>query len=134
MLSYVLLVLTVVWYQSGYAYLIATRLGLLSRENRKLFLFRRLTLVVLTMAKHPRKRQKTHSSLPLGDGNNARLEMLLDEESKDDEERRLESMLFGVKYVPRGKGKGKELDDSEEDEDALDFGGRGMDHLLDNDV
>jgi len=86
------------------------------------------------MTKHPRKRQKTQASLPLGDSDNARLEMLLDDESKDDEERRLESMLFGVKYVPRGKGKGKEPDDSEEGEDALDLGGRGMDHLLDNDV
>ena len=117
--------------------MIATRLGFLSRENRKLFLFHRLTLVVftsITMAKHPRKRQKTHSSLPLGDSNNARLEMLLDEESKDDEERRLESMLFGVKYIPRGKGKGKEPDDGEEGGDASIFGGRGMDHLLDNDV
>jgi U3 small nucleolar RNA-associated protein 18 len=87
------------------------------------------------MGKHPRKRQKTNaSSMPLGDGDNARLEMLLDDESKDDEERRLESMLFGVKYVPRGKGKSKEPDDGEEGGDALDFGGRGMDHLLDNDV
>ncbi|KIK02674.1 hypothetical protein K443DRAFT_677402 [Laccaria amethystina LaAM-08-1] len=87
------------------------------------------------MGKHPRKRQKTNaSSMPLGDGDNARLEMLLDDESKDDEERRLESMLFGVKYVPRGKGKSKEPDDGEEGGDALDFGGRGMDHLLDNDL
>lgn len=63
--------------------------------------------------------------------------MLLDEESKDDEERRLESLLFGVKYVPRGEDKGKYKDitmNHDEDEDEDDQGGRGLQHLLDQDV
>ena len=67
----------------------------------------------------------------------ARLDLLLDDESKDDEERRLESMLFGVKYVPSEKGKGKMKSTSvEEDEemDDLEGEGRGLQHLLDQDV
>lgn len=64
--------------------------------------------------------------------------MLLDDESKDDEERRLESLLFGVKYVPRegGKGKMKENSDDEyeSDEDLEEEGGRGLQHLMDQDV
>ncbi|CAK5268602.1 unnamed protein product [Mycena citricolor] len=44
------------------------------------------------MPKHPRKRQKTvDASLELE---------LLDDSQKDDEERRLENVLFGTKYVP----------------------------------
>ncbi|KIJ97149.1 hypothetical protein K443DRAFT_681715 [Laccaria amethystina LaAM-08-1] len=80
------------------------------------------------MAKHPRKRQKTHTSLPLGDSDNARLEMLLNDESNDDEERRLDYAIW-CQVRSSGKGGGKE-DDSEKGEDALDFGGQGMDHLL----
>lgn len=68
----------------------------------------------------------------------ARLELLLDEESKDDEERRLESLLFGVKYVPKQKGKGKMKDTSDDEDedmdDVIDDGGREMQHLLDQDV
>ncbi|PPQ76039.1 hypothetical protein CVT26_005672, partial [Gymnopilus dilepis] len=92
------------------------------------------------MAKHPRKRQKkshvtgTQDVLPL---KAARLDLLLDDESKDDEERRLESMLFGVKYVPSEKGKGKMKSTSvEENEemDDLEGEGRGLQHLLDQDL
>lgn len=95
------------------------------------------------MAKHARKRQKTAQNKDHdGPVSNkaARLELLLDEESKDDEERRLESMLFGVKFVPKGKGKGKmpATSDDEEGEDVDDAeeeaGGRGMQHLMDQDV
>ena len=58
--------------------------------------------------------------------------MLLDEESKDDEERRLESMLFGVKYTPKGEDISINHD---EDSDEMDNqGGGGMQHLLDQDV
>jgi len=66
--------------------------------------------------------------------------MLLDEESKDDEERRLESLLFGVKYVPKGedKGKHKDLTMNHDDDGGFDEmddqGGRGLQHLLDQDV
>ncbi|KAH9487370.1 putative U3 small nucleolar RNA-associated protein 18 [Psilocybe cubensis] len=93
------------------------------------------------MAKHARKRQKTAQNNHHEPVSNkaARLELLLDEESKDDEERRLESMLFGVKFVPKGKGKEKmpaTTDDEEEDLDDAEeeAGGRGMQHLLDQDL
>ena len=62
------------------------------------------------MPKNARKRQKisqakgSHDSHVDQPSNKAaRLQILLDEENKDDEERRLESLLFGVKYVPRGE-------------------------------
>lgn len=64
--------------------------------------------------------------------------MLMDDETKDDEERRLESLLFGVKYVPKEKGKGKMDSDSDTDEEDggedEEEGARGMQHLLDQDV
>ena len=64
--------------------------------------------------------------------------MLLDEESKDDEERRLESLLFGVKYVPRERGKGKMKDTSDEEceqvEDTEEESSRGLKHLMDQEV
>ena len=107
----------------------------------------RLAITVDDMPKHARKRQKisqskgshgSHAEQPIPN-KAARLEMLLDEESKDDEERRLESLLFGVKYVPRGgdKGKLKDITMSDDDEDegfSDDQGGRGLQHLLDEDV
>jgi hypothetical protein len=59
--------------------------------------------------------------------------MLLDDENKDDEERKLESLLFGVKYEPRNKGIGMgAADESERDE--VEEGGRGLQHLLDQDA
>jgi len=93
------------------------------------------------MAKHPRKRQKTSKASECdttGQNKTARLKTLLDDESKDDEERRLESLLFGVKYVPREEGKGKMKENSddehESDEDSEEEGGRGLQHLMDQDV
>ncbi|KAF8880911.1 WD40-repeat-containing domain protein [Gymnopilus junonius] len=81
------------------------------------------------MAKHPRKRQKkTHEQGHDAVSNKAaRLDLLMDDESKDDEERRLETMLFGVKYVPKEKGKGKmrtTSDDEDEGVEALEGEGR----------
>jgi U3 small nucleolar RNA-associated protein 18 len=46
------------------------------------------------MPKHPRKRQKTTN-----DSYDVQ-RALVDDSSKDDEERRLESLLFGTKFVP----------------------------------
>ena len=95
------------------------------------------------MPKNARKRQKisqgkgNHSSYaeqPLPN-KAARLEMLLDEESKDDEERRLESLLFGVKYVPKGEDIIINHDEDDGSSDEVDKeGGRGLQHLLDQDV
>lgn len=92
------------------------------------------------MPKHPRKRQKkSHQHVPqdVASSKTARLDLLLDDESKDDEERRLESMLFGVKYVPQEKKKGKMIStivDDDEQMEELDGEGRGLQHLLDQDV
>ncbi|KAJ6612263.1 WD40-repeat-containing domain protein [Mycena sp. CBHHK59/15] len=47
------------------------------------------------MPKHPRKRQKTSD-----DSASATRKALVDDANKDDEERRLESLLFGTKFVP----------------------------------
>lgn len=95
------------------------------------------------MAKHPRKRQKfapTDKKYdPAASSKAARLEKLLDEESKDDEERKLEAMLFGTKFTPNEKGKGKAKilsvgTDDEEGSDVEDGGARAMQHLMDQDV
>ena len=115
------------------------------------------------MAKHPKKRQRLDSgSLPATKtsgsslektsqkqkvkpliqplGSEATLARLLDEESKDDEERKLESMLFGVPYIPSGNiGSSMhaaesdlvfDIDKDKQDDD----GGRPMAGLLDSDV
>ena len=70
------------------------------------------------MPKHPRKRQKTSNSheKAVTSMKAARLAKLLDDERKDDEERRLESMLFGVEYQPRA-GSAEVLNDSEEEDE-----------------
>ncbi|KDR85676.1 hypothetical protein GALMADRAFT_132340 [Galerina marginata CBS 339.88] len=92
------------------------------------------------MAKHARKKQKTSQNAQYTDpisNKTARLELLLDDESKDDEERRLESLLFGVKYVPKEKGKRQMQSASDDDNEAIDDmegGGRGMQHLFDHDL
>ena len=93
------------------------------------------------MPKNARKRQKVsnvtgdHGSERPIPNKAARLEMLLDEESKDDEERRLESLLFGVKYVPKGEDLIINHDEDEGSSDEMDNqGGRGLQHLLDDDV
>jgi U3 small nucleolar RNA-associated protein 18 len=63
---------------------------------------------------------------------------LTDDASKDDEERRLESLLFGVPFVPSEKNKHDILIASDEDvdgdEDELTQGGRELGNMLDTDV
>lgn len=124
------------------------------------------------MTRHPKKRQRldvpaspkptkqlsskkaqkqAKKPLPQPLGSSATLERLLDEESKDDEERRLESMLFGVPYVPKGKAPSSkqiktaegglvfEIDEEDEEGEGEDGGdgedgGRPMANLLDSDV
>ncbi len=78
------------------------------------------------MPKNPKKRQRLNGSSQKKSQASATLERLLDDASKDDEERRLESMLFGVPYVTSLKDSIPEG----EDED----GGRPMAALLDSDV
>lgn len=89
------------------------------------------------MPKHSRKRQRTDKgsenySQPLGAQT-----LLTDDASKDDEERRLESMLFGTPFVPSGKGKGPKdliVVDDDEEHDIGEDAGRELEGLLDNDV
>ncbi|THH12967.1 hypothetical protein EW146_g7197 [Bondarzewia mesenterica] len=88
------------------------------------------------MAKHARKRRRVEKKkedevLPLG----ART-ALDDDASKDDEERRLESMLFGTPFVSSRKGKKNILvvsDESDNEGDA-DEGAAEFEGLLDNDL
>ncbi|KAG5643054.1 hypothetical protein DXG03_001632 [Asterophora parasitica] len=81
------------------------------------------------MAKHPRKKQKTSKEVneiqPLG------ADPLTDDASKDDEERRLESMLFGTKFVPRDRDVA--MDDEDEDNEP-DLGGHVFNNLMDSDL
>ncbi|KAG1746973.1 WD40-repeat-containing domain protein [Suillus lakei] len=73
------------------------------------------------MVKNPRKRQKTgkiqHEQVPL-----------------DDEERRLENLLFGVPYAPEKAGKEIMVVSDEEAEDGQLEVGREFENLLDSDL
>jgi U3 small nucleolar RNA-associated protein 18 len=92
------------------------------------------------MAKHAKKKQKTSKTTYQNAADpSARLNLLLDDSTKDDEERRLESALFGVKYHPggSGKGKGKAVSDLDDDDEGIiieEDGGRALAHLEDTDV
>ena len=87
------------------------------------------------MVKHPRKKQRLENekaAQPLG---SARPEDI--EAEKDDEERRLESLLFGTDYQSSGKGKGREagLIIVSEGEDGADANaGNELEQLQDSDV
>ncbi|KAF8637466.1 hypothetical protein AX16_010794 [Volvariella volvacea WC 439] len=86
------------------------------------------------MPKHPRKRQKTskgNEAEPLG----ARSTNIYDDDQKDDEERRLEAMLFGTEFVPReDKGKAKDSSVRIQDDHLDDDGARELQHLMDGDL
>ncbi|KAH6906694.1 WD40-repeat-containing domain protein [Coprinopsis sp. MPI-PUGE-AT-0042] len=89
------------------------------------------------MPKHPRKRQKTSKNVydHKSEAQNANLNLLLDDSAKDDEERRLESMLFGTKFSTKGKEK-EVLDDDDEMLDLRETvaDSRGLSHLVDQDL
>ncbi|THU81038.1 hypothetical protein K435DRAFT_873762 [Dendrothele bispora CBS 962.96] len=99
------------------------------------------------MPKHARKRQKLSQSLSKTHqvDDDPTLEALLDDASKDEEERRLESLLFGKTFGTKGKAKkgaawkdnedvdGEDVED-ENDEDMEVGGGREMENLLDGDL
>ncbi|KAF5385594.1 hypothetical protein D9757_006757 [Collybiopsis confluens] len=74
------------------------------------------------MPKHSRKRQKL--------SNNEDPHPLLDDSEKDDEERRLESLIFGTKYVPSNSKDNQPQQGLE----SLDDDGRQFQNLLDNDL
>jgi U3 small nucleolar RNA-associated protein 18 len=86
------------------------------------------------MGKRANKRQKTEKDAP------ARVHplgsqiavSLLDDAAKDDEERRLESILFGTKYVPAAIHEDHIHVSDEEDADV--GGGQELQNLTDTDV
>lgn len=82
------------------------------------------------MARHARKKQKLTQEKPksqlLG------IDSLTDDALKDDEERRLESMLFGTKFVPRDRDNA--VNAAEDGENVLEFTGNALNNLLDSDV
>lgn len=95
------------------------------------------------MPKHARKRQKVARDevvQPLGSNH---LAALTDDANKDDEERRLESRLFGVPYVPSSSSSSKKktameadagfvISDGEEPGAGADS--RELEHMLDSDL
>jgi len=90
------------------------------------------------MGKQSRKRQKTSKKVaiqPLGS------RTFVDDTNKDDEERRLESVLFGVPYVTSGESKGKRRDDaaaavviSDDEDRAAGENLKELENMLDSDV
>ena len=86
------------------------------------------------MGKHPRKRQRKDrpaqkSVAPLGTA-----ALLDDDADKDDEERRLESLLFGKPFVS-GRGKGvTAIEDVQEEYDGADVTAAELEGILDSDV
>lgn len=88
------------------------------------------------MGKRASKRQKTTKGVappvqPLG--SEVPKASLLDDASKDDEERRLESMLFGTKYVPASNDDANILVVSDEEGEEVN-GGQELQNLMDTDV
>lgn len=99
------------------------------------------------MAKQPaRKRQKTSrgkkvESVPLGTVKVSTKKNFHDDDQKDEDELRLESLLFGKKYVAKRKGKKEEggaiageMDSEDDDDEEEDRAGKEMQHLQDSDV
>lgn len=87
-----------------------------------------------TMGKHARKRQRkdkpAHKSFaPLGTA------VLLDNDAdKDDEERRLESLLFGKPLVSGRRPKVTGIEDVSEEGDGVDATTAELEGMLDSDV
>ena len=87
------------------------------------------------MVKQPRKKQRLENekiTQPLG---SIRLED--NEAEKDDEELRLESLLFGTDYQPNGKGKGRDtglIVISDEEDGLGKTAGNELEQLQDSDV
>ena len=97
-----------------------------------------LPRILGNMGKRTSKRQKTRNAAqseiqPLG-SEGAR-PSLMDDASKDDEERRLESMLFGKAYVPASTNENiLVLSDDEEDAEVELDGETELHNMLDSDV
>ncbi len=87
------------------------------------------------MGKRANKRLKTErppiqGTQPLG--SQSATVSLLDDASKDDEERRLESVLFGTTYIPAALNENIFIVSEKENEEV--GGGKELQNLLDTDV
>ncbi|KAF9269142.1 WD40 repeat-like protein [Marasmius fiardii PR-910] len=80
------------------------------------------------MVKHARKKQKL--SKPYEDSG---FSAIHDDASKDDEERRLENMLFGTSFAGTANGK-QGNEGPESDEDGIEGGGNEFANLMDDDL
>lgn len=80
------------------------------------------------MGKHARKRQKVAPVVAPNEFEG--INPLTDDAAKDDEERKLESLLFGTKFTPRVHDVLPVSDDEAQDS----YRGKEMGHLLDEDV
>lgn len=88
------------------------------------------------MGKRAHKRQKTEKAAPQAAqplGSQAPSASLLDDASKDDEERRLESMLFGTAYVPASLNENILVVSDDEQDDQVE-GTTEFQTMLDSDV
>ncbi|KAL0572276.1 U3 snoRNP protein [Marasmius crinis-equi] len=79
------------------------------------------------MVKHARKKQKLSK-----DHKDLSVEVIHDDANKDDEERRLESLLFGTSFVESANG--NQGEDEEADSDGPVGGGNEFSNLLDGDL
>ena len=116
------------------------------------FSFPTLALASMPSEKRSRKRQKTGKNssskskpksrlVPLDDDSDfeplGSSKRVWEDEDKDDEERRLESVLFGKPYVPSSKGRtGGDSDEEDEGipEADVDLGGNEFANLMDSEV
>lgn len=96
------------------------------------FLSELLPARIQEMIKHSRKRQKLDNRQPLGSSNRTAAAS-----EKDDEERRLEELIFGVPFVPSAVNTAKsrtELVGDDDEGEGIHSTGKEMDGLLDSDV
>lgn len=99
------------------------------RVSQKLCSSESHPIAIYSMAKHPRKRQRTAPNEPR---HSLSVVSLAEDTSKDDEERRLESLLFGVPFVPSTSEDAQENGEDGEEEEIE--AGAEMNGLLDTDV
>jgi U3 small nucleolar RNA-associated protein 18 len=92
-----------------------------------------LTISKWSLVKHARKKQKTVEAAsevqPLGSHTS-----LMDDATKDEEERRRERILFGTCFVPSGVESANLLVLSDGEDNVMDGAGRELENVMDTDV
>ena len=89
---------------------------------------------LIRMVNHPRKRQKTRRCTPEEVRPLGSYVSLTEDANKDEEERRLESLLFGTPFVRSGKEKTQLAPHSDEDDGEVLGDGKELENLTDADV